>query len=91
MWDSPPLGSTVTLDLGPWGKVLVLSGLAAGAAFLALIVVATYVYARRDFRLQERRHRWRAGLCANCGYDLAGNISGVCPECGTRTGMAVGR
>lgn len=23
------------------------------------------------------------GLCANCGYNLMGNTSGVCPECGT--------
>jgi hypothetical protein len=22
------------------------------------------------------------GLCANCNYDLTGNVSGVCPECG---------
>ena len=21
-------------------------------------------------------------LCTGCGYDLTGNISGVCPECG---------
>jgi hypothetical protein len=24
--------------------------------------------------------------CQNCGYDLTGNVSGVCPECGTDTG-----
>lgn len=24
-----------------------------------------------------------AGRCANCRYDLMGNTSGVCPECGT--------
>lgn len=24
------------------------------------------------------------GKCSNCGYDLTGNTSGVCPECGTR-------
>ncbi len=24
----------------------------------------------------------RAGLCEHCGYDLRGNTSGVCPECG---------
>lgn len=24
-----------------------------------------------------------AGYCGKCGYDLTGNISGVCPECGT--------
>jgi hypothetical protein len=26
----------------------------------------------------------RAHLCADCGYDLTGNVSGVCPECGSK-------
>jgi hypothetical protein len=26
-----------------------------------------------------------AGTCLSCGYNLTGNISGVCPECGTPT------
>jgi hypothetical protein len=28
--------------------------------------------------------RWRrtANCCRKCGYDLTGNVSGVCPECG---------
>ena len=26
----------------------------------------------------------RPGLCRSCGYDLEGNESGTCPECGTR-------
>lgn len=26
---------------------------------------------------------WREGICKNCGYDLTGNVSGICPECGT--------
>jgi hypothetical protein len=25
----------------------------------------------------------RRGLCLSCSYDLTGNVSGVCPECGT--------
>lgn len=29
-----------------------------------------------------------AGLCENCGYNLTGNISGICPECGTETAKA---
>ena len=30
-----------------------------------------------------RRHRRGArGQCVHCGYDLTGNLSGVCPECG---------
>lgn len=33
-----------------------------------------------------RRRRWRRkGLCVKCGYDLTGNESGVCPECGEST------
>lgn len=27
--------------------------------------------------------RRRLGECAGCRYDLTGNVSGVCPECGT--------
>lgn len=29
------------------------------------------------------RYRRRRGLCLKCGYNLTGNLSGVCPECGT--------
>jgi hypothetical protein len=33
----------------------------------------------------HRRNDWRRlmGRCVACGYDLTGNVSGVCPECGT--------
>jgi len=30
-----------------------------------------------------RHRRLRPGFCTRCGYDLTGNTSGVCPECGT--------
>lgn len=30
----------------------------------------------------RRRWRRRHGRCTQCGYDLTGNVSGVCPECG---------
>ena len=29
------------------------------------------------------RRRFAAGCCQHCGYDLTGNASGICPECGT--------
>jgi len=29
------------------------------------------------------RRRFPAGHCQECGYDLTGNVSGRCPECGT--------
>jgi len=31
------------------------------------------------------RARVRPGLCGRCGYNLTGNVSGRCPECGTPT------
>ena len=27
--------------------------------------------------------RVRTGACVSCGYNLTGNVSGICPECGT--------
>lgn len=37
------------------------------------------------FVRRERSHlRKRAGRCICCSYDLTGNVSGVCPECGTK-------
>ena len=32
-----------------------------------------------------RPRRFRAGHCQSCGYDLTGNTSGRCPECGSST------
>jgi len=36
----------------------------------------------------RRRRRARQGHCAHCGYDLTGNVTGICSECGARTGSA---
>jgi hypothetical protein len=32
----------------------------------------------------RRARRPLPGTCGKCGYDLTGNTSGVCPECGTK-------
>jgi hypothetical protein len=36
------------------------------------------------WRKRRRRRRERTGHRPRCGYDLTGNVSGVCPECGAR-------
>lgn len=36
----------------------------------------------RVHRLRVVARRRSGGLCLACGYDLAGNISATCPECG---------
>jgi hypothetical protein len=33
-------------------------------------------------RIRARLHRPREGVCPTCDYDLTGNVSGRCPECG---------
>jgi len=35
------------------------------------------------YRLRRRRLRRGQPLCLSCGYNLTGNTSGICPECGT--------
>ena len=49
-----------------------------------LLFVATMAYPLVAwFRGPLRRRRRRSlGLCLACAYDLTGNTSGVCPECG---------
>jgi hypothetical protein len=46
------------------------------AVLLAVLPVTAVV------RAATRRRRVPEG-CPNCGYDLTGNVSGRCPECGT--------
>ena len=55
------------------------------ALYLLPISCAAYpvfAFLRGPVRLRRRRS---LGLCIDCGYNLTGNISGVCPECGTPT------
>ena len=46
---------------------------------LILFTYPTIVFIRGPLR---RWRRCRKGLCMKCGYNLTGNTSGICPECG---------
>ena len=53
---------------------------------VSLGTIVTLRYAIERPRASMRRERqWREhGLCPACGYNLTGNTSGVCPECGAQ-------
>jgi len=34
-------------------------------------------------KVTAKRRRMQHGVCGHCGYNLHGNTSGICPECGT--------
>jgi len=56
----------------------------AGLSYCVIVVPQRMRARTREF---ERRRR---GLCVRCGYNLEGNTSGDCPECGTKFELGVG-
>jgi hypothetical protein len=50
--------------------------------FVALVTVAMPMAWLRPVGRVRRWHKRRPGRCSHCCYDLSGNVSGVCPECG---------
>ena len=56
-------------------------------AWLLPVIFAAYpIIAFVRGPLRRRWHRAK-GACLRCGYDLTGNVSGVCPECGADIGQ----
>ena len=53
------------------------------AAAIALMWLPAWYWLARPFA--RDRARRANGQCTRCGYDLRGNVSGVCPECGQAT------
>src|ERR1044071_4354945 len=47
--------------------------------FMSVVAIAVYIGLGWVYPV----HIDAKPCCPNCGYDLTGNISGICPECGT--------
>ncbi len=78
----PPVG-------GEWWPIVSVSNRVLYIAFpfwlaLALVGVPTAVL------WWPVRRRKLPGHCQKCGYDLTGNVSGRCPECGEAVGQGLG-
>ncbi len=88
------LFNLVTMGLGMWvgniffGRLVERSTSASGVNWMHVwglptigVVVALAIFAA-TFKVR-RKPAEPANLCKGCGYDLTGNVSGVCPECGS--------
>ena len=51
--------------------------------FLAFSILPA-IACRRYFQMYRGSVLASCNQCRNCSYNLTGNISGICPECGTR-------
>lgn len=48
-----------------------------------IFAVLPVQWLRRSLKHRRARRRQAASQCVGCGYDLTGDTSGKCPECGT--------
>ena len=58
---------------------------ALGVAFgvCCVLVLRAIVYKPMQQAIRRALHERGLPVCRPCGYNLTGNVSGVCPECGT--------
>ena len=75
-----------TYPASPWRPIIHRLGTTVVTLIVPLWIVTllfaaypAFAFIRGPLRRWRRRHR---GLCLKCGYNLEGNVSGVCSECG---------
>lgn len=72
----PPLGNDVYVSASHFAFSVSL--------WIVVLVLGFYPVVALCRGPVRRFRRRRRGLCVKCGYNLIGNTSGICPECGTR-------
>jgi hypothetical protein len=71
-----------------WGRMRSPAGGVLGASTLSRVTIPIWLvflpaFVLTAFLWWRDRRRFPPGHCQNCGYNLTGNVSGRCPECGT--------
>lgn len=74
---SPARFGPLEVDHGPFSRA---SGIRVSLDLWFPTLVLGLLLANRLF--SHYREMRREGICDQCGYDLTGNVSGNCPECG---------
>lgn len=59
------------------------TGRAIGANVLVFYLTPLLLVSLLTMFLWRRERAYGRGFCQACGYDLTGNVSGICSECGT--------
>jgi hypothetical protein len=82
-WRVPP--ATVAKITGgtTWIFIVVATPINAGIGWIGSYIVC--LLALIHCAARYRTPLYPPGHCQRCGYDLTGNESGICPECGTET------
>ena len=77
------LSSRTTRADAVTGKPITTAGTTLGVPYWFLAALTAALPLLSPWRARRHRRRLLAlGRCPRCGYDLTGNVSGVCPECG---------
>ena len=76
--DGSPIRWDFTMHRGSTGGVVVMA-IPFWSVALGGITLGVGVFGYPTLRRTRRRRR---GRCLKCGYDLAGTVDEVCPECG---------
>ena len=76
VWPTP---AAPAVPLRPTYRLVTTIHIPLWGPLVLLLAWPTVAFLRGPLRRWRRR---RKGLCLACGYDLTGNVSGVCPECG---------
>ncbi len=61
-----------------WYNDLWIAYAAVASFWFVWLPIVLWINRRMRLRLLKEK-----GLCVKCDYDLTGNVSGICPECGT--------
>lgn len=58
---------------------------------IGLVFAIAFAFLAIPVSHMKRLAQQDTSKCVSCGYDLTGNVSGVCPECGTRLLRVTGK
>jgi amino acid transporter len=80
MWMATYYGAAAAIVLPAF---LIASGVPLMSCIVGLVILAGPLVGLLIITSEFPASRFPKGKCGSCGYDLTGNVSGKCPECGT--------